>query len=357
MKKSKKAIGSHKTITIHDIAKESGVSPGTVSRYFHSPQLLKASTKERINQIIKVHNYIPNLNASALTTKQTMTFGLIIPTVQSSIHAQLIESIQGECHRKGYSVLIGNTNYSYETETKLLEILLRRRVSGIIHAGTQNSDSLRMLKNAAAHQIPSVVVWENIADSEISSIGINNYEAAYEATSQLIEMGHREIGTLIGPYHKMNRLEARLRGYSQCIIDKGLKFHEKCIVSTGHSIHQGAEGFHTLIHKCPTITAIFAASDVLAFGALHQAKQEKVAIPQDISIIGFDDIEFASYCDPPLTTVRVPRLDMGKLAVDELVDRIDNNRLEAQHISLSTELIKRESITTFTNRPPAHQRP
>lgn len=334
----------HKNITIRDIAREAGVSPGTVSRIFHSPHMVKQSTKDRINSVISKHNYIPNMYASALTTKQTMTIGLIIPTVQNSIHAALIESIQEQCNREGYSVLIGNTNYSYETETKLLEIMLRRRVSGILHAGTLNNDSLNILRMAAEHKIPSVVVWENIDDKEISSIGIDNYAAGYAITNYLVERGHREIGVLIGPYNRMTRLKQRLLGYRQCLIDNNIEHKTQNEVKIEHKISEGAEGLKHLLKYGTKLTAIFAASDVLAFGALHQAHQEGIRVPKDLSIVGFDDIEFASYCAPPLTTIRVPGIEMGKTAVEELIDRIDNKRVTSKHICLKTEIVERQSV-------------
>jgi DNA-binding LacI/PurR family transcriptional regulator len=222
--------------------------------------------------------------------------------------------------------------------------MLRRRVSGIIHAGTQDEDSIQILRNAAAHRIPSVVVWDHIEDSEISSISINNFESAYNVTCYLADLGHREIGLLVGPYSKMYRLEERLKGYKKSLEDMGLAFDEERIISVGHSIHQGAEGLHELLRRRPQITAVFAASDVLAFGALHQAKAEGLSVPEDISIVGFDDIEFATFSDPPLTTVRVPGFDMGRNAVEELMDRIDNHRHYARHVSLNAEIIKRKSV-------------
>lgn len=337
---------TYKNITIHDIAREANVSPVTVSRYFNSPELLKTTTRERINKTIKLHNYIPNMYASALTTKQTMTIGLIIPTVQSSIHAALIESIQELAQNSGYSILIGNTNYSCKTEINLLETFLKRRVSGIIYAGNKNKESFNMLKNAIAHQIPSVMVWENIDDEEIISIGINNYESGYMGTKYLIDLGHINIAMLIGPYKVMNRLEERLRGYKQCLLDHNLPIRDDYIISSAHSIKEGAEGFKQLITEHNDLTAIFAASDVLAFGALYQAKQEGISIPDDISIIGFDDIEFASFSDPTLTTIHVPGSEMGSLAVKEILYRINNTRKQSKHFTLKTEIVERQSTSS-----------
>jgi len=338
------------TLTIRDIAKEAGVSPGTVSRVFHSPEMVKPSTRERIEKVIKKHNYIPNLYASALTTKQTMTIGLIIPTVKNSIHAALIESIQEQCHLEGYSVLIGNTNYEYEPELKLLEIMLRRRVSGIIHAGSLNPDSLQMLRKAAEHQIPSIVVWENLDDKEISSIGINNYDAGYQMTRYLIDRGHRNLGILIGPYDRMNRLHQRKEGYRQCLEDRGISFNPRALVKLNHKIRDGASGLRDLMKNAPETTAIFAASDVLAFGALFQAREDGIRVPSDLSLAGFDDIEIASYSAPALTTIRVPGGDMGRAAVSELIDRICSKRVTAKHICLPTQIIERQSVQDRSER-------
>ncbi len=334
-------------LTIRDIARLSGVSTATVSRLFHNPSCLKPDTKAKIEAVIEKHQYIPNLNASALTTKNTMTVGLIIPTVKSSIHSALIQSVQDTCAELGYSVIMGNTNYSEETEKNLLDIMLNRRVTGIIHAGTVNPKFIAMLRRAAEHSIPSVVVWENISDNEISSVGIDNYRASYDATQYLIDCGHKDMGLLLGPYTTMNRLAQRRLGFMDCMNHNNLYAGDDTIISLSHEVRDGVMGAAMLIGKHPRLTAIYAASDVLAFGALYSLRQMGRRVPKDISLVGFDNIEFSEYCIPSLTTVNVPAVKMGKKAVFELVDKIQHNRLQAKHIYLEHEIIIRDSVANY----------
>ncbi len=336
-------------LTIRDIARLSGVSTATVSRLFHTPHLVKEATRNKIEAVINEYQYIPNQYASALTTKNTMTIGLIIPTVKSSIHSALIQSIQDTCSSLGYSVIIGNTNYSVDVENSLLGLMLSRRVSGIIHAGTVNPGFISKLRHAAERGIPSVVVWETIEDEEISSVGIDNFTASYDAASYLISRGHTQIGLLIGPYHTMNRLDQRLRGFRLCMKEHGLPQDESRIITLNHEVREGVTGTAELLKRSSEVTAIFAASDVLAFGALYQLQQSGYRVPDDISVIGFDNIELSSYCLPPLTTINVPAAEMGNQAVLEMTDRINTARLESKHYRLNHKIIIRDSVAPPRN--------
>lgn len=328
---------------MRQIAAKAGVSPATVSRALHSPHLVKDSTLARIRQVMSDNRYVYNKAASDLTTKRGMTLGLIVPTIANSIHAGLIHGIQAAAQEEHYSTIIGNTDYAIETELDLLRVFVERRVTGIIQAGILPQKAYELMETARDYGIPTVLVWECSRHPHISSVGVDNYSASYSIVEHLMQLGHRRIGLVIGPYHRLERLRQRLEGYRDCLESYGVSFDDSLVLDRNHAMLSGAEAMRHILAMDDRPTAVFAASDVLAFGALSELKRAGLRVPRDMSVAGFDDIEFAAFADPPLTTVRVPAREMGVQAVRVLLDMRDRGNEAVVHYCFDTDVIQRKS--------------
>ncbi|MEW6263210.1 MAG: LacI family DNA-binding transcriptional regulator [Thermodesulfobacteriota bacterium] len=334
-------------LTMKDIAVLAGVSKATVSRAIREPHLVHPETRARIKRIMETNGYVYDAVAGDLSRKMTSVLGLIIPTIKASIFASSTHGIQEKAHQLGYTVIIGNTNYDPEIEADLLRHLVQRRVAGVILTGL--SPQIRpMISDLADRGIPCVITWETIKEENLNFVGFDNFKAAYQVTSYLLSLKHTRIGLICGPYDRVVRVKQRHDGYRAALEERGLVYDPALVIGKDYSLIEGKEAMLRLLDLDPRPTAIFAASDVLAMGALAGIREQGLRVPQDISLAGFDDIDFAAYCHPPLTTIRVPAYEMGQLAVKVLLDLITSRETTQRRYTLATDLIVRGSCRERT---------
>lgn len=329
-------------IRMQEIAAKAGVSLATVSRTIHSPHLVKTETREHIRQVMTECRYVYNVTASDFSKRRSSVIGVLIPTTKGSIFANSTKTIQEKAQERGFSLIIANTGYDGEVESMLLRQFQERRLAGIILTGFAIGQE-NAVREMVQSGIPCVVIWEALEDSSISFVGFNNFTAAYSMTEYLIRLGHECIGLILGPYTKVRRAKRRLEGYQAALRDYGLRYDPRLVVERQPTLHEGKEAMEKLLSVRQPPTAVFAASDMLAIGALAAAREKGLKVPDEVSVAGFDDIDFAAFCNPPLTTVRVPAVQMGEMAVEVLMEMIEGNLREAKRIILNTELVIRES--------------
>ncbi|MGO9116272.1 MAG: LacI family DNA-binding transcriptional regulator [Desulfomonilaceae bacterium] len=328
--------------TMQDIAALAGVSVATVSRAIHTPQFVRSKTRERVLSIIEKHGYVYNAAAGDFSRNKSTVIGLLIPTTEAPLFASTILAIQERANDKGYSILLGNTQYDYQTESNLLQRFEERRLAGVILTGFNIGQENRV-KKLADSGVPCFIIWEKPDNPALSYVGLDNYRAAYSMTNYLASLHHTRIGLMIGLYTKVGRVRKRYEGFMACLKDLGLECRPEWIVETVPTLQGGKDSMSRILSLQDRPTAIFAASDVLAIGALAAVRAAGLRVPEDLSLAGFDDIEFAAYCDPPLTTVRVPGYEIGRIAVDMLLEGIERNSTQARHCCLDTEIIVRGS--------------
>lgn len=334
-------------ITMQEIARRAKVSLATVSRTIHSPHLVQQETRERVLRVMEEQHYVYNAVAGDLSRRRSSVLGLIIPTVTLSIFASSVAGVQEYAHEHGYSVIIGNTNYESATERRLLAIFQQRRVAGVILTGMP-SGSARILADLETEGIPAVVTWETPKCPGLNHVGFDNRKASRSMTEYLLSLGHRRIGLVVGPFSRIERVQERHAGYRDALEAHGLSYDPSLVVeSRSYSLLNGEEAMTRLLGANPLPTAVFAASDVLAMGVLRTLRVRGYRVPEDISLAGFDDVDFAAYCEPPLTTVRVPGHEMGRLAAEVLLERIENGNAPVRQYALDTDLIIRESCRRF----------
>lgn len=327
---------------MRDVAQIAGVSQATVSRVVHSPHLVREVTRKKIESAMQEIGYVYNSVAADFTRQKNSIIGLIIFTVRSSIHSELIEGIQEELKQTRYSLIIANSRYDPATERSLIKLFQERNLAGVIVAETtdENRSALKALEESG---VPLVLTWEMATDSEFSCVGIDNRAAAYRMTQYLISLGHRRIGLIAGNYERIERVRERLDGYRQALEEADIPYDPEIVVKREPRPMEGKMAMAHLLTRSNVPTAVFAASDALALGALAACREYGRRVPEDISIAGFDDVDFAPFCVPPLTTVRVPGYEMGKRAVRSIIDSSPTLLREPVRLSLSTELVIRDS--------------
>ena len=329
-------------ITMAEISKIAGVSLATVSRTIHSPHLVRRETRERINQVMEKVNYVYHATAGDLSRKRSSIIGVIIPTAKSLVFSSTLQAIQEAAQQNNFSLVAGSSKYDIRTELTLLQQFKERRMAGIILTGFVFGQK-DLVKELIKGGMPCVVIWDKLDDSDLSYVGFDNYEATYRITEYLIGLKHKHIGLIVGPYTKVERVKKRLEGFKAALKVHGLRFDSSLVIEKEPTLIDGKEAMSRLLSLPIRPTAVLAASDTLAVGALAAARDMKVRIPEDISIAGFDDIEVAAYCNPPLTTVRVPAYEIGQSAFKILLEMINNNSEQVQQYCLDTSVIIRGS--------------
>jgi DNA-binding LacI/PurR family transcriptional regulator len=327
---------------MEEIARKAGVSLATVSRSIHSPHLVKEATRVHIKRVMSEEHYVYNVTARDFSKRTSSVIGVIIPTTKGAIFSNSTQIIQEKVQEKGFSLIVGNTSYDADVETKLLRQFEERRLAGIILTGFAIGQE-NAITEVVRSGIPCVVIWEALERSPLSFVGFNNFSAAYSMTEYLIQLKHRDIGLILGPYSKVRRAKRRLEGFRAALRDNGLKVDSRLILEKQPILREGKEGMEKLLSLRKPPTAVFAASDMLAIGALAAARGKGFRVPEDVSIAGFDDIDFASFCNPPLTTVRVPASKMGEIAVEVLMEMIQGKSRKPRQVTLDTEVIIRDS--------------
>ena len=330
------------TVTMKMIATAAGVSPATVSRAFQTPHLVVPKTRMKIMKVAEQYNYVYNAVAGNLSRKKSSLIGVLVPSPNQSFFGTSLIAMQDKAQEEGFSLVIGNTKYDPQVEKILVEKFQQHQVAGLILTGFLKSNQTYFQK-LAHKDTPCVFTWETMADQGLNSVGFDNHDAAFRMTEYLITLRHRRIGLLVGPYTKISRAAARLEGYRAALVKHGIDFDSQLVKEREPSHIEGKEAVREFLAIENRPTAIFAASDTLAIGAISGLKEKGLKVPEDISVVGFDDIEFAAYCDPPLTTMRVPAYAMGNKAMEVLIELIRGGSSHDQQYELRTDLVIRES--------------
>jgi DNA-binding LacI/PurR family transcriptional regulator len=332
-------------ITIQDVARLAGVSAATVSRALHSPHLVSQGTRENIQRVMRENHYIYNAAAADFSRNKSSVVGVFIPTTAGTVFAGTVGAIEEYAYEHGFPLMVSNTRYDPDIEAALLHQCLERRLAGVILTGYCQANEALIL-SMAEKGLPCLVAWEILPDSlPLSYVGIDNYQAAFDATDHLLGLGHRRVGLIVGPRSGILRARRRFDGYAAALEARGIPYDPSLVIERQPSMLNGKEAMSRLLHLSKPPTAVFAASDFLAIGALAAVREAGLQVPQDISVMGFDDIEFANYCNPPLTTVRVPGQEIGRMAVSLLMDLIAEGP-PPRRLCLDTQLVLRKSCAT-----------
>lgn len=295
-----------------------GVSAVTVSRALRRPDMVSAKLRERIEMAVRELAYVPDVAASRLASSRTHTIGVIVSSLTNGVFADYINALHDTLLPAGFQVLILSTRYSAEEEEKAIGTLLGQHPEAIIVVGVDQSPHARRLLERSG--VPVVQTFQLTDDPIDINVGLDQREAAYVATRTLIELGHRRIGVIASRLDA--RARARIDGYGRAMREAGL-FDEKWIATTPRqtAVMAGGELLGAMIERGDRPEAVFCCDDLLALGVLFECQRRGITVPDDMSIIGFNNLEFAACAHPALATVVTPRYEMGRLAA-EIVRKI-----------------------------------
>lgn len=327
-------------LTIREIAREAGVSTATVSRVINKSGKVTEATRKAVQDVVNRHHYISHGMAMSLASDRSSTLGLIIPTITNSIYASSTQAIQQVAQRAGYTVLLGVAEFSAAEEERLVRKLLERRVDGLILTGGDRPDDLYRL--IEKNRTPHVVTWKLTDGGVRPSVSFDNYQAGRLAMDHLIALGHRRIGLICGRSEVNDRARERRRAYEDALAAIGVERDEGLIYERDFEFIEGRAAMHRMLAEQERPTAVFCANDIQAIGALVECQDGGLAVPGDISIIGFDDLPVAQYTHPQLTTIRVPAKRMGHIAATMLIALIKGTSAGGIE-ELPVELVLRKS--------------
>jgi DNA-binding LacI/PurR family transcriptional regulator len=329
--------------TIYDIAKEAGVSIATVSKVINGKGRISAETRSAVFTIMERLDFQPSVIASALTGKKTFTLGLLVPDISNPFFAEIARAIEDQGHQLGYSVVMCNTDNKDVKVERYISLLLQKSVDGIIIAtGIEKKEIIEQL---LARGLPIVLIARELPMIAVDTVVVDDYVGGCMAANHLLQLGHTEIA-ILSESHKVSSSRERVRGFKQTMSDAGHDFNEQWLKVCDYRVEDGKNKTMELLQENILPSAIFACNDMLAVGALQAAKELKIRVPKELSIISFDNTILSSVTNPPLTTIAQPMEQLGKLAVDLIVENIKQDKPMKQRIVLRPEIIVRESTYT-----------
>lgn len=292
-------------VSIRDVAKAAKVSAATVSRTLSNPGVVTESTRRRVLAAVQSSGYIGNPMARGLRCHKTNAVLVLVSDFANPFFPQVIKGIESTAHALGYRILLGNTQRNATRERSYTQLAEQHQVDGIILLGTRSPSN----GGNDVGRFPLVIGCEPYPS--LPTVVIDNAAAAAEACMYLLALGHRRIGYINGP-RRSSLCKDRLAGYRSALRAGGIRYESALVINGDFTAGAGATGLNQLLQRGAPPTAVCCASDEIAIGAIRAAKQHGLKVPEELSVVGFDDIAFAEYCDPPLTTVRQPRTEIGQ---------------------------------------------
>lgn len=332
------------SVTLKEVANKCGVSITAVSLVLNNkPNRISIDVQKRILDTVKKMNYKPNQIAVSMITKKTKTIGLILPDISNLYFSELAKVIEQNAYLAGYNIIYGNTSDSVEHTFEYFEFFSNRGVDGIIMIYSNlfvNQHKKKMKQIIEKIEIPVVVLDRFLVSNLTTTILVNHKKGGEMATKHLIDLGHRKIGCVTGPINTISSNE-RLEGYKRALRTAGLPFKKELVFQGDFQAQSGMEALPYLLKE--KVTAIFSFNDMMAIGLYRECKKSNIEIPNDLSIVGYDDIFLSELLDPPLTTIFQPINELGMLATSAIIGMINNNTKDVEKIVLDPVLKIRES--------------
>ena len=327
--------------TIKDIARETGLGVATVSSYLNGGHV-RPQNKEKIEKAIQELHYEVNETARQLKTNRTRMIGAIIPELNSTFYAAVLSRIEDTLRQHGYAMLICDCRTDVYREEEAAEFLFRRRVDGLFDIPVDSSG--RHLLPYIKAKKPVVLIDRQIDEIECDSVCVDNYQAVRSAVQLLTSMGHRKIGLLACPQSN-HAATQRLYGYRKSLEEAGIEASEELVYQGTDTIDSGTQGMEQLIDRNPEMTAVIAASYRMSFGAVIAANEKNICVPDQLSLVGFDNPQFARAVHPRLTIINQPIEQIGDKAAELMIRRLAREEPEEkQHIWLPAEILKGRSV-------------
>lgn len=329
-------------VTMEDIAEQAEVSINTVSRALNDKPDINDQTKKEILRIADELNYQPNRFAQGLRSSKTSTLGVIVADILNPFFSALLKGIEKAAREEGYSIIVQDTDENYENEQSAVQTTMSEQVDGLLITPTQtNQGTIMDLKQS---DLPFVLLGRYFDNLDTHYVVTDDVQGAKSATNHLIEKGHERIAMVNGPTHISSSRE-RLQGYLSTMKEHELPVRNSFVLENNVTIEDGYETGKTVISSTPRPSAVLCYSDFVAIGIIKAAREAGLKIPDELAVVGYDDVFFSTCLEVPLTTVRIPKKKLGKRAFHVLKALIDGegDNSNLQQLKLDTELITRQS--------------
>ncbi|CAM3769554.1 Ribose operon repressor [Vibrio aerogenes CECT 7868] len=334
--------------TMKDIAKLAGVSTSTVSHVINKTRFVSDEIADRVNQAAKSLNYTPSALARSLKMNRTRTFGMLVTTSTNPFFGEVVKGVERSCFQQGYNLILCNTEGDDQRMQSSINTLLERRVDGLIlmcpTLAGEHIDAFDRFPD-----VPVVVMDWGAMHFTCDKIQDNSLSGGYLATQHLIQSGHRQIGCVTGPLNR-NQALMRYQGYQKAMQDAGLEIKPEWVIESNFESDGGYAAYQQLHAQETLPSAVFVCNDMMAMGLINAATNQGVDIPEQLSVIGYDDIYIAKYMTPSLTTIHQPKYRLGTAAVEALLNRLKNQPGEPQVVHLEPELVVRDSVRAYQDR-------
>jgi LacI family transcriptional regulator len=335
-----RAEGARRSVGLRDVARAAGVSTATVSRAINTPEVVSADLRERIDAVVKQLGWVPDGAARALSTRRSRTIGAVFPALSIGDFAQATQAIQSELRQAGYTLLLACSDYDPDLELDQVRKFVERGVDGIMLVGQAHQPELEQL--LARREVPFVNTFVYDPATHGTCIGPDNRKALMMMTDYLADLGHVRFAVIAQSTRNNDRASARLAGVRDALAMRGLAVRPQHFAMGEWSIAEGRSLLRQLMQTDPRPTAVVCGNAHLAVGAVLEAQSMGLRLPEDLSIVGYDDIEIMSHLPVPVTTVRVPSAEIGRVAARVLVARLEG-RSHSAPLEAKAELVIRGS--------------
>ena len=310
---------------LSDVALAAGVSLSTASRALAEPKLVQPQTRQKVDDAVRMLGYVPHGAARALASRRSRTVGAVVPTLDNPIFAHSTQALQRALAEAGYTLLLASHEYDAQVELDVTRALVERGVDGLVFVGTDHAPAL--YEFLARSAVPFELTWAIDPDRHRHCVGFNNRLASIRMTQHLLALGHREFAVVSGYTAHNDRARERVAGVREALAANGLSLPDHRYVETAFSVSSGRSALGELLARGSAPTAIACGNDLLAFGVLLECAARGIAVPQQLSVAGFDDIELAAEVSPPLTTMHIPTAFIGRRAAERLLARLAGKRV------------------------------
>jgi LacI family transcriptional regulator len=327
--------------SIKDVAREAGVSIATVSRVLNDIDVVNEDTKKKVKDAIKKLSYRPNIVARSLKTQKSSTIGIIIPDISNQFYPEIVRGCEDVANIYNYNIMLCNADLDADKEMEALRILKEKMIDGVIYMSNSIEQNIIDLINEL--EMPTVLVETTDTDGIFPSVSIDNVMAASDAVKYLINKGNKKIAYVGTTTEKINALSKRYAGYKKGLSEMEINLDKEMVYFGGVKARDGYAGINTILDKGIAIDAVFCASDEIAMGVINALRDRSINVPEDVDVMGFDDIYSASIFYPKLTTVSQPMYDMGSVSMRMLIKSINNLVVDEKHFVLPYRIVERDS--------------
>lgn len=335
-----------------DVAKLANVSIQTVSAVINDKPGITEQTRSRVRDAIAELDYHPNFLASSLRAQRSFTVGVLIPSITNPFFPEFVRGIEDVAQKHGYSLFLCNSDEDQRKAVNYLQLLRKHRIAGLIAAfQPREPEGHRVLQSLLAHHIPVVLMGSKRPDERIVMITEDDEHGTFLATSHLLDLGHRRIGMITPPVGGEVE-KSRVAGFLKAHASRSIQVAAELLVPGGFDVSDGQRGVSVLMRLRKAPTAIVAANDLVAIGSMNALRRLNKRVPQDVAIVGYDNIRMADLFDPAISTIAQPLYEMGETAMRAILARIGNRELSGEMIKFETRLVVRASSVSQHEFPP-----